>query len=392
MGRHRLGIWAFLVTVAFIPGLMSAAIVGRLAIIAIGIPVVGKISFRFPAAIQIALAMGMAWAAASLIITPDRLDGSFQFFIAIVLIGVMGIASQVETLDDALTGMCLGVGVSSLFCLSALTGHRLVDQGSSGYAGLFYNSEILTELSAVLLVWAVVSRRPILVVMTVLPLLVNASRISIAAAVVALVYAYWPKSWTGRSLLCLPLIAAAGTVLFITSEGARFGGAAQRAVMWLATAMAITPAGYGIGWYRASHLTEEFAHSDILQALAELGIGALCFAVVPVYALLMNRGDHAERAAFVVVCIELAVSFPLHVPANAFLAALLAGYLVRGRVPVFGGGYHRRGYDGADGQWEGTVSGDHTVRGRLRSLMVSVRCQAEGVSALGSARSRAEGV
>ncbi len=389
VASHRFGIWAFLIGIAFIPGLMSAAILGRWAIIAIGIPLVAQIRFNFPPAIQFAVAMGMAWACASIMVAPDTRDSALQFFFMAMLVGVMGVASQLESLDDPLEGLCWAMGVSSLFAISALLGHRLVDQGSiERYSGLFYNSEVWTEIAAPLAVWAIVSKRWVLVPLTAFPLFLNGSRISVFCVGVALLYAYWPRTARTRVAVLTAAVAVIGAVLIHQTYGAfKLGSLAQRFMIWDYTAMAITPAGQGIGWYRASHVTEEFAHSDVIQALAELGLGALCFAVIPVYALWHRRGTNAERAAFIVICIELVVSFPLHVPANAFLVALLAGYLVRSggeRVilrPESGN------LDGADGEWHSQVRGDNLGYRRFRSFMVSVRCAAEGVSAMGSAGS-----
>ncbi len=103
--------------------------------------------------------------------------------------------------------------------------------------------------------------------------------------------------------------------------------AGQRIILWIATVMAMTPLGNGLGWFAAAHPSEEYAHSDVLQAVAELGVGAILFLAIPVVLMFRSRGNNAERAAFVAVCVEAIVSFPLHLPASGFLAALLAGYL-----------------------------------------------------------------
>jgi hypothetical protein len=179
-----------------------------------------------------------------------------------------------ESLDDALTGACLGVGVSALFCLAALAGYPLAEQTEAHFSGLFYNSEVLTEFAAPLLVWALLSRRWALVACTVLPLLINGSRISVLAATVALVYGLWPRGWRARVALIGTVVLALGAVLlYFTSWNHKLGSVALRAIFWLSTAFAITPLGHGLGWFRSANLSTEFAHSDALQALAELGRG-----------------------------------------------------------------------------------------------------------------------
>lgn len=376
LSRHRLGIWAFLVSVAFIPGIMSAAVAGRWWLIALGVPLMGKIEFRFMPWVQVAVMAGMAWAVASLATTPDGWDGFLQLLFMTALVGVMGVASQAESLDEPMMAMCLGLGVSSAFCLSRLAGHQLtVEGGSDNYAGLFYNSEVLTEFAAPMLVWAIAKKKWWLASLTVTPILINWSRVSVAVAIFGIAFAYWPKSWKWRALVSIgTLTAICGSVFYLSLYANKIGGAAQRVVMWLATAYAITIPGHGLGWYRASHLTEEFAHSDVLQSLAELGAGALFFAVIIVYAF-RHRGDLAEKAAFVAICIELIVSFPLHVPAGGFLAALLAGFLVRDCSYAGRAGLCGRDQDGADGEWDSAVR-DRFDRGSgRRGGLVSVRSQ-----------------
>ena len=393
--EHKYGIWAFAVATAFIPGIMSSAIVGRWAVIAIGIPLVGQISFKFPSVIQTALAMGLAWAATSLWITPDLRDGSLQLFFMFLLVGVMGAASQMKTLDDALAGMCWGVGVSSVLCWFALPfewAHPLVAQTPSFYAGLFYNSEVLSELAAPLLIWAVVSKRWDLTAATVLPLIVNTSRVAIVVVILGLLYAYRPRSkrvWAMVAGLALAVLAAA--LWHYTTGPAKFGSAGLRLVDWMVTALAINPVGHGIGWFRITHAGEEFAHSDVLQAMAELGLGSLCFAVIPVYIFRNPGGTYAEREAFVAICIEIAISFPLHVPATAFLAALLAGYLAGDRPVILSVRLDGGIQDGADDQRHSPTPGRGFGRGRQRSFMVSVRRALEGLSPMGSARSLRQG-
>lgn len=334
--EHKFGVWGFLVAGTFIPTIMSAAVVGRWAVIALGVPLVAPLELKVPPVIQMVLAMGVAWCGASLFITPDWQDAALQFFFMIALLGAMGAASQLDTLDDLMGGLCWGLALSSVFCLIALSGHRLVAESSQdgGYAGLFYNREVLTEFAAPLLVWAVLKHRWVLAVAAAVPIALNSSRIAVAAVILALAAAYWPRSTRARIALAVVTIAAVGAaVAYYTSHHDKIGTALFRFAIWAQAAWSITPLGQGFGSYRVTTLPLEFAHSDVLQAFAEIGIGALCFAIIPIYAL-RNRGDHAERAAFIVICIELVVSFPLRVPSTAFTAAILAGYLVRYRGAV----------------------------------------------------------
>ena len=381
LAEHKFGVWGFLVAGAFIPTIMSAAVVGRWAVIAMGVPLVAPLRLKVPPVIQMALAMGVAWCAASMFITPDVMDASLQFFFMILLIGAMGAASQLDTLDDLISGMCWGLALSSAFCLIAISGHRLVAESGmdTGYAGLFYNREVLAEFAAPLLVWAIIKHHWFLAAAAALPLAVNSSRISVAAVIVALAAAYWPRSTRARVILAAIVLAAlVAVVVYYTGQRHKLGTGAIRLAIWLSTIWSITPLGNGFGWYRFANV-EEFAHSDVLQAFAEIGIGALCFAIIPIYAL-RNRGDHAERAAFIVICIELVVSFPLRVPGTAFLAAVLAGYLVRDRVAVrrvqFDGGIQ----DGENSERFAEVWNADHVRGGCRNFGIPFRHPVKAVS------------
>lgn len=391
MKLGRLGIWAFLVTIAYVPAVMSSAVVGRWIVIALGVPFVAEIRLKVHPGIQIALAMGMSWACVSLLIAPDTLDSLLQLYFMALLVLVMGVASQQDDIDQMMVGMLAGIGVNVLVCLPILFWHAIASQMGNTYAGLFYNSEVFTELCAPLAVWAIVKRRWFLAVLPMLPILANHSRVAAIAVIFSLFCAFWPKTWRRRGIAVGVAVALIGGVaVYLTLDTAKFSSGALRIAIWGATALSITPLGHGLGAFRATYPVQfEFAHSDALQALSELGIGALCFAVIPIVAL-RNRRDHAEWAAFIAVCVELVVSFPLHVPANAFLAAVLAGYLVRDRARVLvlrpDGGTG----DGRDNEWHSAIRGDTGWRGRRSRVVVPVGSTAEGLQAMGSCRSCAE--
>lgn len=382
--------WAFLVSIAFIPTIMSSAILGRWAVIAIGVPLVAPLRWDLPQWIKVSLVIGLSWAAASILIAPDRLDSLLQLFFMACLVGVVGVASQQSSLDSSLEAMCWGVGVSLIFCVFGADGEPIVAQGTPGYAGLFYNSEVLCEFAAPLAVWAIAKSRLHLATICVSPILLNNSRLSYVIIIVGTMVAFWPKAWKWRiTLLAMTGSVASAVVYAMTIGGGRFGSALLRMAVWIVAAMEITPAGHGFGWYRAVHTTE-FAHSDIIQALTELGIGALFFAPIAIRGL-RNTEARAEHAAFFVLCIELAVSFPLHVPGAAFMVALLAGYLARRRLMVCGvrpdGGIDL----GTDDEWSSAEWGDVASRSGFRCGGISLRHQAEALSSVDLSRDCAQG-
>lgn len=393
LAAHRVGVWAFLVAVAFVPGIMSAAILPRWAVIAIGVPLMGAIRLRIPMVLQLSIAAGLAWSAATIIQAPDRLDSLLQFFFMVCLLGVMGIGSQLEDISQAMIGLCAGAAVSGILCLEALGNyHFMPSHHPELFPGLFYNSEVLVEFAAPLVVWAVAKRYWLLVVPSIIPMLVNPSRIGIIATAIGLAVVFWPKT-RARQMALVGLGAAAcvvvvGYITFGNPIHLKFGSAAARITSWLVAIYSITPGGHGFGWWRAAHGGEEFAHSDVLQAFAEIGMGSLFFALVPIYAL-RNRKDRAAHAAFTVICLELAVSFPLHVPGTGFVAALLAGYLVREcagvrRVQPDGGG----SAGNRDGRY--AASGFAAAwGGRRRRFDIPLRSEVAELSAMGLPRGSA---
>ena len=164
-----------------------------------------------------------------------------------------------------------------------------------------------------------------------------------------LLYAFLPRSKLLATTLILGLVAACATALVISPD--KFSSAGLRFVIWGATLLAATPLGNGLGWFQAAHPVEGFAHSDAIQAAAELGLGCLFLAAIPVLILRGKRGSHVERAVFVAICVEVLVSFPLHVPGSAFVAAVVAGFLAGSRAPVLLGSLDSRTRNKKLGQW-----------------------------------------
>ena len=328
--------YGFLISVAYWPELLSPAYVPRWAAIAIGLPIVSQLDPRRldPLAL-IAATVFLALAWASLRWTPGT-GAPLECFYLTLLFGALLLGAGLDQtgLDRMLTGMLVGLVPSSVLCiLTATTGWLPVLQFSQQPGGLFGSSEILGEFAAPLFVWALLRRSPWALIPAV-PIVLTQSRIVwVTTGVVCL--ALWPR--LGRMTRCaaVAVILASGCGLLILLGAPKADSAGTRIVIWLATAMAFRPGGQGIGWFTSAHPAEEFAHGDVLQAFVELGLGAAIIAIVPAVAL-FRAGDRslAARGALLALCLESLVSFPLHTPASGFLAAVLAGHLVRRRDGV----------------------------------------------------------
>jgi hypothetical protein len=335
---------AFLVAAAFVPGIFSSASMPRWWAIAIAVPLCSRMDPRaLDPRIAALLAAGLAWCAASLSWSPDPLDGGLNLLMLALLSLAMIAAAGEADVEPAIEAFGWGVGVSALIAVPQSMGWSPVYQITSP-AGLFASSEVLAEVAAPVLVWAAL-RRPHgaritphwgLVALMLIPLALCHSRIAVAVAAAGLVAGWRPsRSWHRPAALILLSVAAVAAVGLFGAGKMQSG--LDRVVLWGAAVQSITPVGRGLGWWAFAHpgSIEEFAHSDALQMMVEVGGGALFFFAVPVLILLRrDAGSTAERAALVTLCIEAVVSFPTHLAAPGFLAAVLAGGMARARRRV----------------------------------------------------------
>lgn len=323
----------FAVAIAFWPGLLSEALVPRWAVIAIGVPLVSRLD---PRALGVPVWGLLVWliglAAASIIVSPDRLTGGMDLIFLLILSMAFIAAAGLDSLDDVMTGLGAGLAVSSALAIGQWYGWNPVARGSGAPPGLFFNSEVLAELAALVFVWAVVRPRWLIAAAAAVPLIVCQSRVGALAVAVALFYAWRPRSWLLSGLIVVGVLASGFLAIFMLGAD-KIHSAGERLVVWVGMVEALQPLGRGLGWTLMSLPRQQFVHSDALQAVLEVGYGAIALALIPFLAFWKKRGNLAERALFAAVCVEVVVSFPLHVPANGFIAALAAGVLLgRGGV------------------------------------------------------------
>jgi hypothetical protein len=369
---------------------MSAAFLPRWAAIVIGAPLVSRLTLdRLSQGMQYAIVLGVSWAACSVLFAPDRMSGALQFFFLLATVGAFIAASEWDSLDDAMTGLALGIGVSSILSVLFLFGIHTVEQGTPTPAGLFYNGEVLSEFAAPVFLWTILKKRWWLAALTFLPIVDEGSRVAVLVVCLGLLYFYRPRSKILTvGLFAGALFAAASAILFyaVYAGGVeKFGTAGTRAVIWLATAYAINPIGHGLSWFETAHPVEQFAHSDAIQAMAELGLGSIFLLAIPVLILRSKGGTNAERAVFVAICAEVFVSFPLHVPSGAFLAAIVAGYLAGRRPALSMGRSDGRDRNAQDDQRRRAIARSIDGRGELGDPAFPFRSSPPAFAALGCA-------
>lgn len=301
-------------------------------VLALGLPLASRLDPRALGPLPtVLLAATLAWAlAASFLGSPHPHAAALEWlFLALLCLSAVA-AAGADDLAPVLAALAWGVAASALLCVPQSLGWSPVP--TSGLpAGLFMSSEVMAETAAPLAAWAAATRRWPLAAVLAIPLALCGSRVAPAAAAAGLLWAWQPRrSWI-RIALALVLLAAATAALALLKVDS--GG--TRAVLWVAAALSVTLTGRGLGWWAAAHPGpyEEFVHSDLLQAMVELGAGSILLAAFFAAALWRTK-DAGPRAALAAACLEALVSFPLHVPCAGFLAFALAGHALRRRSRV----------------------------------------------------------
>lgn len=347
----------FAVSTAYWPGILSSVFVPRWAAIALLVPLLWRFDLRdVSRPILWAVAILLTGSVLSLVQTPDAMTGLYELFLVLILAVAFVGGAGLARLDDVMAGLALGCAVSSVVVVAQLNGWRGVP-GAGGFPpGLFYNSEMLAEFAALVLIWGLVRRQPLIVLASIVPVIFCGSRIAVLAVAVAMLYAWWPRRhWVG--LLALTGLAVAAVAMIVYLGDFKIQTAGHRVTLWLATVMSFEILGNGLGWVQIAFPVERFSHSDVLQMFAEIGVFALPVVCFPYLIFRNTEADLAARAVFMGICFEALVSFPLHFPATGFVAAVAAGHLLgRGRM-VFLGQHHGGNQDGVGVQRSDAADG-----------------------------------
>ncbi len=315
----------FLSATLFWPGLPSEALAPRWAAIAVGVPLVSALNLQFASAKLLCLwGGGLMLAALSLLWSVDPLGGALDLY-RLALIGlVMLAARQLSNLDRTMAGVGWGLAISAGLCLFQIFGLSPVDQAAAP-AGLFVNRDILAEAAAPVFVWAFLTRRWVLAVWLVIPLILSGSRVGLLATGAGI----FAISTAKIRITAYALVGCLLAAFVISLDPGKVATAWARIEIWRSALGMIRPFGAGLGSFASTYPGYEYAHSDLLQIVAELGLGAVPFIALAFVLVRASWRVHpAIRAAAVVLGIECIVSFPLHLPTTAFLAGVLAGGMV----------------------------------------------------------------
>lgn len=315
-------LWAFLFSIAFIPGLTGISIPTGWAYLWVTLPfmVWGRVELTLPHILGLTF---LAYACVSIAWGPDiyfafwHLSHLFAMAMAFVL------GSRLTSLKPIALGLGLGLWLSSaVSVLRFWAGVPLVLNLPGSPAGLFFNPWVLGAVSA-LTILLLVEYRLWWPIPGILPgLYLCNSRTALAAVIIPLAlrirhgwivialgcagFAYWSWFWAADS------------------TSIRWG-------LWKQVVQNLTPFGWGAGAMENAVINlngqtifVDYAHSDFLDLAYHYGV----FALLPIaLVLLLLRNSNVAFQGFLILCLG---GFALHTPAPAGLGAMLAGYLSRG--------------------------------------------------------------
>lgn len=330
-----LSLLGFSASAAFWPGLLGAATTPRWAALAILIPLCLLFvpSYRFREDISAWMFACLFAAGASLFWTSDVYRGTDMFIHLIILAGAFCLGAAVKDISPVWTGFAWGIVISSGLAIAQVFGYEGIAQADgSGPAGLFMNRNAFAEAAAVALIACLVHRRWLLAGLVTPAILLPLSRAVFGALAVVWAIALWKD----RPRVCYAILA-----LVVLLAGIALYGNPERTDVWLTAGAGLSWFGHGLGSFAPAFPVMEFAHDEPLQYAYELGLLAVPFAALALYAIGSGTAE-PERSIVITVMAVGIFAFPLHLPATAFAFSLAAGHLVGCwdtlRDDVFSGG------------------------------------------------------
>jgi len=290
------------------------------------------------------------WCAVTLSWCPNIYFGLNAFWQLILMAGVFALGSSMTTIRPVLIALGIGFSLNGLLVLyQGLVWNPfayLMTPGNPAIVATFINGNLLAECASLTMIGLAAYRMwwmlPGLVPSIVLPWTGGTPRAPLLALGAALVVYVWKwRPWLAVHLGTLGI----GLVLLVIAGHGHADSAGQRLGMWQDTLYGLNFWGHGLGgFYKtfpeyANHLNTmvsrpENAHNDYLEAIYEVGIGA----VLMVYLVCMafQTAQLPERLMLVGQLTISSFGFPLHMPVGQFMAALILGAACSGRLPLRG--------------------------------------------------------
>ena len=320
---------AFLVPIAYVPGITGAAIATGWSVLSCALPIVTwreGAKQSSPVFIFLALAF-LAYIYESM----DWVDNPWTAMSTIwhyfILAGVFYAGTQLADLRTVAIGLALGFGISSILTLAQVLGFDwIIEYIPCRPSGLTFNPIILGEGCALTILLLIPYRLWWLVALLVPGLALSQSRAAFLALAVGLVLGWCrPSRSTLWSTAC-PLTWAA-LVAHDSADDFRW-------LVWRVLYHFLTLKGHGPGAIEAVLIrfngvlyAPAYAHNEFLDLTYQYGVGAIPAIIL----LLTPMSSVFSRAwpaysAFLICCL---VSFPLHSPPLAFIGLVVAGHISR---------------------------------------------------------------
>lgn len=312
------GVFSFLLSVLFIPGLSGAATTPRWALAAVMLPLLLR-----PVKLTTAHLCGLVfiWYAAISVTWSHPYDGLNGLFQLVVAAEAFWLGSQLKDLKPVAIGFGLGMWVSSAVMLCGIP-----VPSSTEHAGLFSNSNVMGEIAALSLV-AALSCRLWWLIPGILPALWLAHSRGAFAALACVGLAWvWGRS---RVWAVFGALAGLGALVYL-SHGS---SATDRMNMWSAVLPHLTILGHGLGslytllplympGVDSLNIRTDHLHNDWLEYVFETGAGSIFLFAVVILSRSFIVGAFAVEALF---------GFPMHTATTVVLGSIAAGYTVRNR-------------------------------------------------------------
>ncbi len=325
---------AFLVAVAFWNGMMMASIVPRWCAACLIFGLLFQGSSKFTAA-HLAGILWIGWATLSLTWSANPINGVGVLLQIIIMMACFSVGARTQSLRPVYAGMAIGLSLSSVVMLWQFQVDRSVVWPSmTDVSGLFTNANTAGEIAVMVMIGAANERMWWAVPLTLAPVFAYSGRGYMIALASAIVVWLWERSRIATAAL---LAVGAGYVAWVSMYPGKISSTSERVDLYLDTLGSIKFWGWGLGSFETTYgigatridtlaRHPEHAHSDFLELIYELGPGAL-FAFAFIWYLMRNAPANTERLVMVSFLVMALFGFPIHMPATAFLAALVAGRL-----------------------------------------------------------------
>lgn len=334
LGPHSLFLLGLVVITAYVPGFTGAAIPTGWLALCLLIPVlILNIEFKFGYGFAF-----VCYAGLSLLWSNSLNIGLFAYTQILVLACVFLIGYNLKDIRPIFKGLGVGLGICSIVAIAQYFGFRGIFTLNDMVASLFINPNIYSELSALLLISFVVFKLWWFIPTALPGLILVHSRTALLALGLGMLVAIWRMN---KKLAVITLIIVMAASLYFYWGQFQTTSITERFALWSDTIKGFTLFGHGVGSYEtmfpyyATEINTEiarpkFAHNDILNLIFEFGIGSILILMV-----LFNVLNHKRKEAIIVwsVMVVSTFTFPFHIPATAFVALLVAGFIVGNTDP-----------------------------------------------------------